>query len=81
MKHKCPEALDFTSGFWNLSIVAEPQNKTVSTGHDGEIHVWDRAPKDLVKSPAAFQRLIAHIRRNVPTVNVFIDDITIYTRT
>jgi hypothetical protein len=64
-----------------LPIVPEYPNKTAFPGPDGEIYVWNRAPMGLVNSPAAFQWLMAHVIQGVPHVNVYIDDITIYTRT
>jgi hypothetical protein len=74
-------ALDLTRRFWNLPIVLEHQNKTAFTGPDGEIYVWNRAPMLLVNSPAACQRLMAHVLQSIPQINVCIDNITIYTRT
>jgi hypothetical protein len=69
--------LDLTSGFSNLPIVPEHQNKTAFSGPDGDIYIWN----PVVNSPAAFQRLVAHVLQGVLNVNVYIDDITIYTCT
>ena len=35
----------------------------------------------LSNSPAAFQRFMAHVLKGVQGVSVYIDDITIYSRT
>jgi hypothetical protein len=74
-------ALDLTWGFWALPIVEQDQHKTAFTGPDGDIYVWTKAPMGLTNSPAAFQRLMAHILQGIPGVSVYIDDITIYSKT
>ena len=71
--------LDLTSGFWALPIAQEDRHKTAFTGPDGEVYVWHKAPMGLANSPAAFQRLMAHVLAGIPNVSVYIDDITIYT--
>ena len=74
-------ALDLSSGFWALPIAEEDQHKTAFTGPDGEVYVWRKAAMGLSNSPAAFQRFMAHVLRGIPGVSVYIDDITIYSRT
>jgi hypothetical protein len=74
-------ALDLTWGFWALPIVEEDQHKTAFTGPDGEVYVWTKAPMGLTNSPAAFQRVMAHVLRNIKGVSVYIDDITIFSKT
>ena len=74
-------ALDLTWGFWALPIVANDQHKTAFTGPDGEVYVWTKAPMGLSNSPAAFQRLMAHVLQGIPGVSVYIDDITVYSTT
>ena len=74
-------ALDLTWGFWALPIVEQDQHKTAFTGPDGEVYVWTKAPMGLSNSPAAFQRLMAHVLRGIKGVSVYIDDITIFSKT
>lgn len=74
-------ALDLTSGFWALPVAEKDQHKTAFQGPDGEIYVWHKAPMGLANSPAAFQRFMAHVLQGIPNVSVYIDDITIYTKT
>ena len=74
-------ALDLSSGFWALPIAEEDQAKTAFTGPDGHVYVWRKAAMGLSNSPAAFQRFMSHVLRGVRGVSVYIDDITIYSRT
>jgi hypothetical protein len=74
-------ALDLTWGFWALPIVDSDQHNTAFTGPDGEVYIWTKAPMGLCNSPAAFQRLMSHVMQGIPGVSVYVDDITIYSRT
>ena len=74
-------ALDLTWEFWALPKVEADQHKTAFTGPDGEVYVWTKAPMGLSNSPAAFQRLMAHVMQGLREVSVYIDDITIFSRT
>ena len=74
-------ALDLSSGFWALPIAEDDQHKTAFTGPDGEVYVWRKAAMGLSNSPAAFQRFMARVLQGIPGVSVYIDDITIYSRT
>lgn len=74
-------ALDLTWGFWALPIVEGDQHKTAFTGPDGEVYVWTKAPMGLTNSPAAFQRVMSHVLRGIKGVSVYIDDITIFSKT
>lgn len=74
-------ALDLSSGFWALPIAEQHQHKTAFTGPDGEVYVWTKAAMGLSNSPAAFQRFMSHVLRGLPGVKVYIDDITLYSRT
>ena len=74
-------ALVLTWGFWALPIVKEDQHKIAFTVPDGEVYVWTKAPMGLTKLPDAFQRVMAHVLRNIKGVSVYIDDITIFSKT
>ena len=74
-------ALDLSSGFWALPILEEDQHKTAFTGPDGNVYVWRKAAMGLSNSPAAFQRFMSHLLQGVDGVSVYIDDITIYSKT
>lgn len=74
-------ALDLSSGFWALPIAEADQHKTAFTGPDGKVYVWRKAAMGLSNSPAAFQRFMAHVLRDIPGVSVYIDDVTVYSAT
>lgn len=74
-------ALDLTWGFWALPIVEGDQHKTAFTSPDAEVYVWTKAPMGLSNLPAAFQRLMAYVLRDINGVSVYVDDITIYAKT
>jgi Reverse transcriptase (RNA-dependent DNA polymerase) len=74
-------ALDLTSGFWTLPVAEEDYHKTAFIGSDGEIYIWTKAPMGLTNSPAAFQRFMAHVVKGIEGVSVYVDDITVYSRT
>ena len=74
-------ALDLTWGFWALPIVESDQHKTAFTGPYGEVYVWTEASMGLCNSPAAYQRLMAHVMQGIPGVSVYVDDITVYSGT
>lgn len=74
-------ALDLSSGLWALPIAERDQHKTAFTGPDGEVYVWRKAAMGLSNSPAAFQRFMKHVLQGIPGVSVYIDDITIYSKT
>jgi hypothetical protein len=74
-------ALDLTWDFWALPIVEGDQHKTAFTGSDGEIYIWTTAPIGLCNSPAAFQSLMSHVMQGIPGVSVYVDDITVYSKT
>ena len=65
-------ALDLKWGFWALPIVEDDQHKTAFAGPDGEVYVWKKAPMGLTNSPAAFQRLKAHVLQGIPRVLLYI---------
>lgn len=73
-------ALDLSSGFWALPIAEEDQHKTAFTGPDGNVYVWTKAAMGLSNSPAAFQRFMAHVMRGIRGVSVYIDDVTIFSK-
>ena len=74
-------ALDLSSGFWALPIAEEDQHKTAFTGPNGEVYIWRKAAMGLSNSPAACQRFMAKVLEGVPGASVYIDDITMYSRT
>ena len=74
-------ALDLTWGSWALPIIEEDQPQTAFTGPNGEVYVWTKAPMGLTNSPAAFQRVMAHVLRNIKGVSVYTDDITMFFKT
>ena len=68
-------------GFWALPIVEEDQHKTAFTGPDDEVYVWTKAPMGLANSPPAFQRLMEHVFQGIVGKTVYVDDITVFSKT
>jgi hypothetical protein len=74
-------ALDLTWGFWALRIVNSDQHMTAFTGPDGEVYLWTKARMGLCGSPAGIQRMMSHVMKGISGDSVYVDDITIYSRT
>jgi len=74
--------LDCESGYWQIPVAVEDQNKTTFTCHDGT-YKYIRLPLGLTNAPATFQRAIGIILSGVKwkTCLVYLDDVIVFSRT
>lgn len=71
--------LDLASGFWQIPLKKEDQEKTAfSTGY--EHYMFTRMPQGLKNSPSTFQRLMNNVLSGIQGIKcfVYLDDIVIY---
>jgi len=75
--------LDCYSGFWQINIHEEQQEKTAFSVPSLGYYRFNRLPYRLSNSPASFQRLMDLILKNLTRADcwVFIDDVTVYSDT
>ena len=73
--------IDLSSGFWNQELTPESRPYT-AFGMPGLGH-WEytRSAQGLTNSPAAFQRLLDFVLRDLPGVFVYIDDVVVCSQT
>ena len=74
--------LDLKSGFWQIQMQEESQQKTAFSTHNG-LYEFLTMPFGLVNSGASFQRLMGHILRGLEYrfALIYIDDIIIFSKT
>ena len=73
--------LDLKSGFWQIQMQKESQQKTAFSTHNG-LYEFLTMPFGLVNSGASFQRLMGHILRGLEYrfALIYIDDIIIFSK-
>ena len=73
--------LDLKSGFWQIQMQQDSQQKTAFATHNG-LYEFLEMPFGLVNSGASFQRLMGHILRGLEYgfALIYIDDITIFSK-
>ncbi|KAK4474298.1 hypothetical protein MN116_000385 [Schistosoma mekongi] len=72
--------LDLRSGYWQLPIKADDRYKTAFTvGH--KQYQFRRMPFGLAGAPFTFRRLMNLLLRNLENVEVYGDDLVIYSKT
>jgi len=74
--------LDCNSGYWQIPVAVEDQDKTTFTCHDGT-YKYIRLPFGLTNAPATFQRASDMILSGVKwkTCLVYLDDVIVFSRT
>ena len=74
--------LDCNSGYWQIPVAVEDQDKTTFTCHDGTYN-YIRLPFGFTNAPATFQRAIDMIMSGVKwkTCLVYLDDLIVFSRT
>ena len=71
--------LDCNSGYWQIPIAKEDQQKTAFTTHTGTFE-WNRMPFGLCNAPATFQRTLDIMLSGFrwKTCLVYVDDVVIF---
>jgi len=74
--------LDSNSGYWQIPVAEEDQDKTTFTCHEGT-YKYIRLPFGMTNAPATFQRAIDMILSGVKwkTCLVYLDDVIVFSRT
>jgi len=74
--------LDCNSGYWQIPVAVEDQDKTTFTCHEGT-YKYIRLPFGLTNAPATFQRAIDMILSGVKwkTCQFYLDDVIVFSRT
>jgi len=73
---------DCNSGYWQIPVAVEDQDKTTFTCHEGT-NKYIRLPFGLTNAPATFQRAIDTILSGVKwkTCLVYLEDVIVFSRT
>ena len=69
--------IDLSSGFWNQALSEESMQYTAFAVPGKGHYEYTRSAQGLCNSPAAFQRLLDFVVRDIPNVFVYIDDLVI----
>jgi len=74
--------LDCMSGYWQMKVADEDQSKTAYITEDG-LYEFTVMPFGLSNAPASFQRMMDRVFKDYKGkfVSVYLDDITIYSKT
>lgn len=73
--------LDMKGGNWHCPVKKEDREK-LGFVFEGETYVWNRMPFGLTNAPMHFQRIMTRLFADMKeTVSVYIDDISIFTKT
>ena len=78
--HKWFSALDLRHGYHHIAIRPEDRYKTAFIAHHG-LFEFNRMTFGFVNAPAAFQRAMDFIFKDLPFVIVYLDDILIMSKT
>ncbi|KAE9039954.1 hypothetical protein PR001_g7295 [Phytophthora rubi] len=73
--------LDLRSGYWQIGVAPEDQDKTAFTTKQG-LYRFVRMPFGLMNAPSTFQRMMNEVLRGLTwtTCLVYLDDIVVFTR-
>ena len=72
-------AWDLTSGYWQIEMDENSKNKTAFSTPDGH-YQFRRMPFGLKNAPAEFSRIMHRILGNRDYVEIYLDDITIHSK-
>ena len=73
-------ALDLKSGYWQIEMSPESIEKTAFSTPDGH-YEFLRLPFGLKNAPAEFSRIMHQVLGNLKFVEIYLDDITIHSKT
>lgn len=72
-------AIDLTSGYWQVALDNDSKEITAFSTHNGH-YQFTRMPFGLKNAPAEFSRIMHSILGHLPFVQIYLDDITIHSK-
>ena len=84
-KCKCFTTLDLKSGYWQIKVHADSQEKTAFITHQG-LFEFKVMPFGVTNAPAVFQRLMQRVlaelqnETSVKFVSVYLDDVIVFSK-
>ena len=79
-KSKFYTTLDLASGYWQIKVRANSQEKTAFATHQG-LFEFKVMPFGVMNAPAVFQWLMQRVLSGLQFVSVYLDDIIVYSET
>ena len=73
--------VDMLSGFWQIPLLPEHQERSAMTTSMFGSFEWLVMPMGLKNSPSHFQRSMAELLRDLPFAQVYIDDVVCFSQT
>ena len=79
-KSKYYTTLDLVSGYWQIRVHDNSQEKTVFATHQG-LYEFRVMPFGVMNAPAVFQRLMQGVLSGLQFISVYLDDVIVYSET
>ena len=79
-KSKYYATLDLASGYWQIRVHANSQEKTAFATHQG-LFEFRVMPFGVMNAPAVFQRLMQRVLSGLKFISVYLDDVIVYSET
>ena len=79
-KSKYYTTLDLASGYWQIKVHANSQEKTAFTTHQ-DLFEFRVMPFGVMNAPAVFQQLMQRVLSGLQSVSVYLDDVIVYSAT
>ena len=79
-KSKYYTTLDLASGYWQIKVNTNSQEKTAFATHQG-LFEFRVMPFGVMNAPAVFQRLMQRVLSGLQFVSVYLDDVIVYSET
>ena len=79
-KSKYYTTLDLASGYWQIRVHADSQEKTAFVTHQG-LFEFQVMPFGVMNAPAVFQRLMQRVLSGLQFASVYLDDVIVYSET
>ena len=68
------------SGYWQIRVHANSQEKTAFTTHQG-LHEFRVMPFGVMNAPVVFQQLMQIVLSGLQFISVYLDDVNLYSET